>query len=117
LSDDPDDMTRVLIVEDEPPIRELIRLHLSLAGFHVTEVGDGTAALDLARRQHFDLIVLDVMLPGIDGITLCRAVRVGGVNVQTPILMVTARDAQDPELILTAWGVGLSSLTPSKSEV
>ena len=89
----------VLIVEDEAPIRELIRLHLSLAGFQVTEVADGTRALDLARRQHFDLIVLDVMLPGIDGITLCRAVRVDGVNVQTPILMVTARDTESDTVV------------------
>ena len=85
---------RVLVVEDEAPIRELIRLHLSLTGFEVTEVGDGTRALDLARAQRFDLIVLDVMLPGIDGITLCRALRVEGANVQTPILMVTARDTE-----------------------
>ena len=85
---------RVLIVEDEAPIRELIRLHLSLAGFDVTEIGDGARALDLARAQRFDLIVLDVMLPGIDGITLCRALRVDGANVHTPILMVTARDTE-----------------------
>jgi DNA-binding response OmpR family regulator len=84
----------VLVVEDEAPIRELIRLHLSLAGFEVTEVGDGTRALDLARARRFDLIVLDVMLPGIDGITLCRALRVEGASVQTPILMVTARDTE-----------------------
>jgi DNA-binding response OmpR family regulator len=89
----------VLIIEDEAPIRELVRLHLSLAGFHVTEVADGTRALDLARRQPFDLIVLDVMLPGIDGITLCRAVRIDGVNVQTPILMVTARDTESDTVI------------------
>src|SRR5882672_219741 len=91
--------TRVLVVEDEPPIRELLRLHLSLAGFDVTEAGDGTRALALARSQHFDLIVLDVMLPGIDGITVCRAVRVEGANVQTPILMVTARDTESDTVI------------------
>jgi len=90
---------RVLIVEDEAPIRELIRLHLSLAQFDVTEVDDGTRALDLARGQLFDLIVLDVMLPGIDGITLCRALRVEGANAQTPILMVTARDTESDEVI------------------
>jgi DNA-binding response OmpR family regulator len=90
---------RVLIVEDEAPIRELIRLHLSLSGFEVTEVGDGTRALDLARAQRFDLIVLDVMLPGIDGITLCRALRVEGANVQTPILMVTARDTESDTVL------------------
>jgi len=91
--------TRVLIVEDEAPIRELLRLHVSLAGFEVTEAGDGTRALALARSQPFDLIVLDVMLPGIDGVTVCRAVRVEGANVQTPILMVTARDTESDTVI------------------
>ena len=90
---------RVLIVEDEAPIRELIRLHLSLAGFVISEVADGTSALDLARRERFDLIVLDVMLPGIDGITLCRAVRLEGANAQTPILMVTARDTESDTVL------------------
>jgi len=91
--------TRVLIVEDEAPIRELLRLHVSLAGFEVTEAGDGPRALALARSQPFDLIVLDVMLPGIDGVTVCRAVRVEGANVQTPILMVTARDTESDTVI------------------
>lgn len=64
---------QVLIVEAEVSIRELVRLHLSLAGFEVVEVGDGSRALDLGGTTALDLIVLDVMLPGIDGITLCRA--------------------------------------------
>ena len=93
------DKPRVLVVEDEAPIRELLRLHLSLGGFDVTEAGDGTRALDVARSEPFDLIVLDVMLPGIDGITVCRAVRVEGANVRTPILMVTARDTESDTVI------------------
>jgi len=93
------DKRRVLVVEDEAPIRELLRLHLSLGGFDVTEAGNGTGALELARTTPFDLIVLDVMLPGIDGITVCRAVRVDGANVQTPILMVTARDTESDTVV------------------
>ena len=62
---------RLLIVEDEAPIRELVRLHLGLAGFDVVECGTGTLGLERARAEKFDLIVLDVMLPGLDGITLC----------------------------------------------
>ena len=61
---------RILLVEDEAPIRELLRLHLSLAGFDIEEVAEGTAALERARAEKFDLIVLDVMVPGLDGITL-----------------------------------------------
>src|SRR5262245_60119598 len=91
--------THILVVEDESAIRELLRLHLSLAGFTVTEIGDGARALELARAQRFDLIVLDVMLPGIDGVTICRAVRVEGANLKTPILMVTVRDTESDTVI------------------
>ena len=62
----------VLVVEDDAAIRELLRLHLSLGGFEIVEIGDGTAALERARTTRFDAIVLDVMLPGLDGVTLCR---------------------------------------------
>jgi DNA-binding response OmpR family regulator len=55
---------RVLIVEDELSIRELLRFHLGLAGFQVEEVGDGRRALERARESAFDLLILDVMLPG-----------------------------------------------------
>ena len=88
-----------MIVEDDVAIRELVRLHLSLAGFDVTELGDGTRALELGRSTRFDLIVLDLMLPGIDGITLCRAFRDQGGNVATPILMLTARDSESDKVL------------------
>jgi DNA-binding response OmpR family regulator len=66
---------RALIVEDEASIREIVRLHLSLAGFETDEAADGHAALDRLRTDRFDLVVLDVMLPGVDGVSLCRALR------------------------------------------
>src|SRR5437868_1477970 len=90
---------RLLVVEDEPAIRELLRLHLSLAGFEIDESADGTAALERARAEKFDLIVLDVMLPGLDGITLCRAIRAQGVNTATAILMLTARDTESDKVV------------------
>src|SRR5258705_8377381 len=90
---------RLLVVEDEAAIRELLRLHLSLAGFGIEEIADGTAALERARTEKFDLIVLDVMLPGLDGITLCRAIRSQGVNTPTPILMLTARDTEADKVL------------------
>ncbi len=90
---------QALIVEDDIAIRELVRLHLSLAGFDVTELGDGTRALEVGRSTRFDLVVLDLMLPGIDGITLCRAFRNAGVNVTTPILMLTARDSEADKVL------------------
>ena len=90
---------RALIVEDEPSIREIVRLHLSLAGFETQEIADGHAALKRLRADRFDLVVLDVMLPGVDGITLCRALRAGGPNQRAGVLMLTARDTE-PEKVL-----------------
>src|SRR5262245_21990727 len=90
---------RVLIVEDEAPIRELMRLHLGLAGFDVVECGTGIRGLEQARAEKFDLILLDVMLPGLDGITVCRAIRNQSVNTNTAILMVTARDTESDTVL------------------
>ncbi|HXI30324.1 MAG TPA: response regulator transcription factor [Vicinamibacterales bacterium] len=90
---------RILVVEDEAPIRELLRLHLSLAGFVVDEISDGAAALERLRAERVDLVMLDLMLPGLDGITLCRAIRAQGPNVSTPILMVTARDTESDKVL------------------
>jgi len=90
---------QVLVVEDEAAIRELLRLHLALGGFEVAEVTDGARALAVGRTTRFDLIVLDVMLPGIDGVTLCRAYRSEGVNLATPILMLTARDTESDKVL------------------
>jgi DNA-binding response OmpR family regulator len=90
---------RALIVEDESSIREIVRLHLSLAGFETDEVADGHAALDRLRTDRFDLVVLDVMLPGVDGVTLCRALRSSGPNQRAAVLMLTARDTE-PEKVL-----------------
>ena len=83
-----------LVVEDDDAIRELMRFHLDLGGFAVTEASDGRAALTLVRTTPFALIVLDVMLPGLDGVGVCRALRAEGPNVATPVLMVTARDGE-----------------------
>lgn len=90
---------RALIVEDESAIREIVRLHLSLAGFETDEAADGHAALDRLRSDRFDLVVLDVMLPGVDGVTLCRALRSGGPNQRAGVLMLTARDTEPEKVI------------------
>jgi len=82
---------RALVVEDEPHIRELVALHLGLEGLSVTEAGAGDVALRLAETEPFDLIVLDLMLPKVDGITVCRSIRRQGINADVPILMLTAR--------------------------
>jgi DNA-binding response OmpR family regulator len=89
----------VLIVEDEQPVRELLRLHLELAGFEVEEAAEGRGALRRLRETAFTLVILDVMLPGLDGVSLCRALRTSGPNVDTPVLMLTARDAESDKVL------------------
>jgi DNA-binding response OmpR family regulator len=90
---------RALIVEDEAAVRELVRLHLELAGFDVEECGDGRGALRRVREHTFELLVLDVMLPGLDGVSLCRAIRADGPNMATPVLMLTARDTESDKVV------------------
>jgi DNA-binding response OmpR family regulator len=82
---------RVLVVEDEPNIRELIVLHLGLEGLQVVTAKDGEEAIRQVRSQPFDLCVLDLMLPKVDGLAVCRAIRRDPANADAPILMLTAR--------------------------
>jgi two-component system alkaline phosphatase synthesis response regulator PhoP len=90
---------RVLVVEDEPHIRDLIALHLKLEGLSAVAVGDGTEGLQIARSEPFDLVVLDLMLPGLDGVTICRAIRRETTNSDVPILMLTARREESDKVL------------------
>ena len=90
---------RVLVVEDETNIRELVCLHLGHEGYACEGVADGESALELARRDRYDLLVLDVMVPGLDGLSLCRAVRNSRVNHDVPILMLTARKEEADKVV------------------
>ena len=93
------DALRVLVVEDEPNIRELVCLHLGLEGYACDGLADGQEALTRTEVERFDLLVLDVMLPGLDGVSLCRAVRRGPTNRDVPILMLTARSQESDKVI------------------
>ena len=90
---------RVLVVEDEPAIRELLSLHLRLEGYGVVPSADGAEALRLARAERFDLVVLDIMLPGLDGISVLGAIRRESANQATPILMLTARREETDKVL------------------
>jgi DNA-binding response OmpR family regulator len=90
---------RVLVVEDEPNIRELVCLHLRYEGYECEALGDGAAAVKRSEIEAFDLLVLDVMLPGLDGLSLCRAVRNGRLNHDVPILMLTARRDESDKVV------------------
>src|SRR3989440_5796984 len=80
---------RILVVDDERHILELAQLYLSREGFQVESVGDGGQALARFGQLKPDLVVLDIMLPGVDGLTLCKEIR---KQSQVPIIMLTARD-------------------------
>jgi two-component system response regulator MprA len=82
---------RVLVVDDDPPLQRMLKRTLSAEGFEVTVAGDGGAALAAAESFAPDVIVLDVAMPTLDGLAVCRRLR--GKGLPTPILMLTARDA------------------------
>jgi DNA-binding response OmpR family regulator len=90
---------RVLVVEDEPNIRELVCLHLGHEGYACEGVGDGQTALQKTEGDRYDLLVLDVMIPGLDGLSVCRAVRNGRVNHDVPILILTARREEADKVV------------------
>ena len=88
---------RILVIEDQPEILQNISDYLELKGYLVDCAYDGLGGLHLAVTQPFDLIILDLMLPGMDGITLCQRLR-QDAKISTPIIMLTARDSVDDKL-------------------
>lgn len=88
--------TNILIVEDESKIAKLLRDYLQHAGYHCQLCGNGNAVLTLFKQQTFDLILLDLMLPGKDGVTLCKEIRQFST---VPIIMLTARIAETDRLL------------------
>jgi DNA-binding response OmpR family regulator len=82
------EMTTVLVVDDEPIVRDVVVRYLQRDGFDTLEAGDGNAARAIIESGAPDLVVLDVMLPGTDGLTLCRWIRAGS---ELPVIMLTAR--------------------------
>lgn len=88
-------MKSILIVEDEPDIQELLTAYLRNAGYRTASAEDGVAALDLFQSRTFDLVLLDIMLPKIDGFGVCEVIR---RQSQVPILMLTALDGEEQQL-------------------
>lgn len=84
-------MGTILVVEDEPDIADLVKYHLEKAGLPARVVGDGKQALDLIARDHPDLVILDLMLPGLDGLEVCRRLRGVPATRGIPVIMLTAR--------------------------
>ncbi len=92
-------MPHALIVEDDAHIRDLIVLHLGLEGLETTAVADGREALERVSTTPYDLVLLDLMLPGVDGISICRALRRAGPNQDVPVLMLTARREESDKVL------------------
>jgi DNA-binding response OmpR family regulator len=84
-------VNRILLVDDDPGVLDVVAFMLRREGFEVDEERDGTAALERARARSYDIVVLDVMLPGMSGTDVCRALR---SESDVPIVMLTARDAE-----------------------
>lgn len=85
-------LRRILVVEDDRDIAELLRVHLKDMGFHADLAFDGSSGLAKAEASSYELIILDLMLPGVEGLDICRRVR--GQAHYTPILMLTARSSE-----------------------
>jgi two-component system response regulator MprA len=89
----------VLVVDDERSIIDAVRIGLGLQGFSVNGATSGPAGLELAQRARPDVIVLDVMLPGLDGLAVCRRLRATPATADVPIIMLTARDEIDDRIL------------------
>jgi two-component system response regulator MprA len=96
----------VLVVEDDEPIASVLERGLTLAGYGVELALDGDAARERWRATRYAVVILDVMLPGVDGITLCAEMRTAGDP--TPVLLLTARD--DPEIRAAGMEAGASAV-------
>ena len=81
---------RILLVEDEENIRNVVKLNLEMEGYEVVETGNGKASVHIFQEQHFDLLILDVMLPEMNGFEICEQVRLS--NTTVPIIFLTAKD-------------------------
>jgi two-component system, OmpR family, alkaline phosphatase synthesis response regulator PhoP len=92
-------MKTILVVDDEPAISQIARDYLERAGFRVISAGDGTSALRLARAERPALLVLDLMLPGMDGLDVTRALRQDVATRRMPIIMLTARVEETDRLV------------------
>jgi two-component system alkaline phosphatase synthesis response regulator PhoP len=90
---------KILIIEDDGDIRELVRVNLQGEGFQVLEAQDGELGLALARRERVALVILDLMLPGVGGLEVCRRIRAGERGARVPVLMLTARSSEADKVV------------------
>lgn len=97
-------MKKLLIIEDDPDIRELLRYNLSREGFDISQAENGIEGLNQARKDAYDLIILDLMLPQLSGIEVCKQLRESPSTKQIPIIMLTAKGEESD--VVYGLGVG-----------
>ncbi|MET0426237.1 MAG: response regulator [Actinoplanes sp.] len=92
----------ILVADDDDEVRELVVLKLALAGYHAITAGDGSTALDMVHIEQPDMVILDVSMPGMDGLSVCYELHSSAYTAQIPVLMMSGRDRQvDIDLGLT----------------
>jgi DNA-binding response OmpR family regulator len=96
---------KILIVDDEPHIVELVAMYLRQSGYDSDAAGDGATALELARAERPDLVLLDLMLPGMSGLEVCRLLRQDAKTARIPIIMLTAKSEESDKVI----GLGIGA--------
>ena len=88
---------RIFLVEDEASIRDALKLNLELEGYEVVSTDDGKKVLRMFKEQHFDIVLLDIMLPDVSGLELCEQIRL--VNMDVPIIFLTAKDTSADKVL------------------
>jgi len=101
---------RVLVVDDEAPIRELCRVNLELAGFDVDEAADGVQALEAVRRRRPDVVLLDLMMPNMDGWETLQRLKSDDETAAIPVILLTARSSEDDQM--RGWTGGILEFVP-----
>jgi two-component system phosphate regulon response regulator PhoB len=101
---------KVVVVEDEQDILEMMAYNLEREGFRVSTADDGESGLELIRREAPDLVLLDLMLPGLDGVEICRQIKVDPMSRSIPVIMVTAK-AEESDVVL-GLGIGADDYIP-----
>lgn len=101
---------RVLVVDDQPDIRLMCRVNLALEGFEVVEAGDGETGLASARQDAIDLVLLDVMMPGIDGWRVLEELKSDPATAGIPVVLLTARVTREDEI--RGWKAGAADYLP-----
>ncbi len=95
-------MTHILVIEDEPEMQRGLRDNLEFEGYEVEVIGDGKKGLDMLVKKRFDLVLLDVMLPGMSGFDVCKNARTQGINI--PIIMLTAKGEEVDKVLGLEFG-------------